>query len=173
MSPLQRQSIVSRRVLALAAAATLLAAILLLGYRLRYLRGEHVPAPHFTLKALDGTEVSLGQYRGRRLVLDFWSTTCSVCRGEIATMQALQDDLPDNTVLLSIANDDDPETVRQFVKQRQITYPVLMADEHVLSDYNVRSYPTLFFITPKGEIHTRKLEPSNGLDLLLRIALSG
>src|SRR5215510_13499817 len=71
-----------------------------------------VPAPDFTLKDLDGKELSLAQYRGKVVLVDFWATWCDPCRVEIPWLIEMQDKYgPKGFTVLGIAMDEDGKPV--------------------------------------------------------------
>ena len=70
-------------------------------------RAEPKPAPDFSLKDLDGKQVSLSDFRGKVVMLIFWTTWCGPCRAELKALQALEDRYgKDGAVLLAVSVDD-------------------------------------------------------------------
>jgi peroxiredoxin len=125
------------------------------------------PAPDFTLRDLDGREVRLSELRGKRVLLHFWATWCGVCKLEPGALNAVHDRLGDDELVLALVSDgaDEIPAVRQFVKQHEIRYPVLIADDAVLRAYRVNAFPTNYFIAPDGRIS------SSSIGLTTRFAL--
>jgi peroxiredoxin len=110
-------------------------------------------APVFELSALDGGKVSLAQFKGRPVLLHFWATWCSACRLELSSLNSLSQNLPADAVLLSVVADaDDPEQVRRFVRERGIRYPVALADASLLRQFGVSAFPTNYYIDREGRI---------------------
>jgi peroxiredoxin len=114
-------------------------------------------APNFTLTTLDGKQMSLSDYRGRPVILNFWYAACPGCLAEIpglqhfyATQQAAGKDL----VILGINAVDDFPTAQQFVQQFGVTYPNVLDDnQRVATLYNLTATPTSYFIDRHGIIH--------------------
>jgi peroxiredoxin len=108
-------------------------------------------APHFDLLNMDGEAVSLADYQGSVVMLNFWATWCAPCRFE---MPALQDRY-ENTELeiLAINFDESEELVRSFAEELQLTFPILMDPGGLIQDlYKVRGYPSSYFIDEQGII---------------------
>lgn len=125
------------------------------------------PAPAFALRKLDGGEVRLADLHGKRVLVHFWATWCGVCKLEPGALNAVHDDLgPDEVLLSVVANSEDLEEIRRFVKEHEIRYPVLLADDAVLRAYRVGAFPTNYFIARDGTIS------ASSVGLTTRFALS-
>lgn len=87
----------------------------------------NTPAPDFTLKDLHGNKVSLSSYRGKVVILNFWSTTCGPCLAEIPSLINLQREFRDQgLVVLGIALDPSEKQVQKAVDKLRIEYVNLM-----------------------------------------------
>jgi peroxiredoxin len=115
-------------------------------------------APDFRLPTLDGEIVSLSEFRGQPVFLNFWATWCGPCRAEMPYIQQLYERWTgQGLVVLAIDIQESPDTVRDFVEEFEFTFPVLMAaDADVPLSYNVRSIPTSVFIDADGIIREVK-----------------
>lgn len=113
---------------------------------------EKIPSENFTLKLLDGGEVSLSDYRGSVVFLNFWATWCPPCREEMPSMQALYDELADEGLeILAVNVLEDEATAAVFIDEQGFTYPVLMdRNGRVMLRYGVRAYPTTYLIDRDG-----------------------
>lgn len=126
------------------------------------------PAPDFTLRSVDGGKVSLSDYEGKVVLLDFWATWCRPCRMAIPDLISLQKEYGDDDfVIIGISLDRQPAIVPRFVEQTGINYPVVYGfGESIAADYgNVASIPTAFIIDRNGCINKRLvgLHPKNEL----------
>jgi len=116
---------------------------------------EAMVAPNFTLKNLDGEEVSLSQFRGKYVLVNFWATWCGPCKVEMPSLETLYKRFKNkNFVLLAISNDMFGSTiVKPFVKTRNLNFPILLDQRLKASNsFGVVSLPSTFMIDPEGEI---------------------
>lgn len=110
------------------------------------------PAPDFELPVLDGPAVSLQDFRGRFVLLDFWATWCGPCRQSMPLLEELQNEHRDELVLLAINLNESDEAVRQFLDREGLNVTVLMdRDGAVGRAYGVTGIPTQVLINPQGE----------------------
>lgn len=122
-------------------------------------------APRWTLKALDGTELTLSSLRGKVVVLDFWATWCAPCRVEMPDYVKLQDKLRDRgLVIVGLSLDNQgPATVKRFVEQLGVNYLIAMGDEKVAEAYEIEFMPTTYLIDRDGRIRHKKIGPITDL----------
>lgn len=113
--------------------------------------------PPFTLRDLEGQEVSLSDYAGDVIVLDLWATWCGPCRAEVPFLVSLYDEFKDRGfVVLGVGLDREGERVlRPFAQEFGVHYPVLVGDRSVHEAYKIRSIPTTFVIGRNGRIAKR------------------
>lgn len=112
-------------------------------------------APQFTLDDINGKSVSLNDYKGKVIILDFWATWCPPCREEIPDFIALQNEYGKKGLqIIGIAVDRDGiKSVKPFYENMGMNYPVLLTDGKVESRYGgIRAIPTTFIIDKKGSI---------------------
>ena len=115
---------------------------------------QHI-ASDFTLKNLDGKEVSLSQFKGKYLLINFWATWCGPCKIEMPSLEALYRRFKsDKFDMLGISNDMfGDRVVRPYVKASKLTFPMLLDQRMTVShQYGVVSLPTTFLIDPQGKI---------------------
>jgi thiol-disulfide isomerase/thioredoxin len=116
-------------------------------------------APDFTLKTLDGQEMTLSKLKGKVVLLDFWATWCAPCRAAIPHLINLQKTYQEKGVEVIGMNMDkgDVETVRRFVKSMDIPYPITLTPEEVSRNYGVTGLPTTILIDKEGRIRQKLL----------------
>lgn len=110
-------------------------------------------APDFTLTDLTGQRVSLSEFRGRPVLLNFWATSCPPCREEIPELQKFHERYGDQITLLGVNWGESPETVKAFLAKLGATYLNLIDERgtaFVL--YRLTGIPESFFIDPEGYI---------------------
>lgn len=117
------------------------------------------PAPEFTLTDTDGKTVSLADYNGKIVILDFWATWCGPCKQSFPGMQKAVNKYADNdNVKFLFVNtwervDNKLENAQNFIKQNSYTFRVLMDDKNeVITKYKVSGIPTKFIIGKDGNI---------------------
>jgi peroxiredoxin len=112
-------------------------------------------APDFKLNSLDGNVTRLSDYRGRPVLLNFW-TYCSACKAELPYIQTVynkRDSTAPDLVVLALNVTQPPEQVAQFVDYYGYTFRFLLDTwATVASDYYVHEIPTTFFIDKNGII---------------------
>jgi thiol-disulfide isomerase/thioredoxin len=120
------------------------------------------PAPEFELARLKTDEtVSLADYRGKVVLLDFWASWCPPCRRQMPRLEQLRndDEIGDDFQLLSINTDETVEgearaaKVTSFLDKRGVTFETLLDDGSVARAYEVQSLPTLVIVGPEGMVH--------------------
>ena len=117
---------------------------------------EKSPLAHdFTLKNLNDKEVSLRQFRGKYLLINFWATWCGPCKIEMPSLEILYGRFKsDKFDILGISNDMfGDRVVRPYVKANNLTFPMLLDQRMTVShQYGIVSLPTTFLIDPQGKI---------------------
>ncbi len=135
------------------------------------------PAPDFTLSALDGEPVSLSQFRGRPVILNFWATWCGPCRAEIPALEAAWRGAAGEAVVVGVNVQEDEITVGRFARELGMTYPVVLDTAgEIARIYRVQAFPTTYFIDARGVIAENYIGPMNAPLLLSRmrdLALAG
>ena len=112
-------------------------------------------APNFTLKNLEGKDVSLSEFRGKFVLINFWATWCGPCKIEMPSLESLYQKFKNkNFAMLAISNDMFGETVvKPFVEAHKLSFPILLDQRLKASNqFGVVSLPSTFMIDPKGKI---------------------
>lgn len=114
-------------------------------------------APAFSLPDLNGKTVSLADFKGDAVFLDFWATWCPPCRVSLPAIEKLFEDYASRNVrVVGISLDEDIDTVKRFVKRENIQYPILFgADSDVAFRYGVRGIPTTYLLDGGGNVVRR------------------
>jgi len=114
---------------------------------------DAAPTPDFTLTDPDGKKISLKDFRGKTLFLNFWATWCEPCREEMPAMEKLyQEHKNNNFVVLAVNVKDRKQEALAFVKELKLTYPIAFdPNAEVASLYGAWGLPTTYLIGPKGE----------------------
>lgn len=111
-------------------------------------------APDFELKTLDGETVKLSDYRGKRVMLNFWATWCPPCRAEMPDMQKFQKDKDVQVLAVNLSETEShPDNVQRFVDELNLSLTIPLDDESAISnEYQVMAYPTTYMIDSNGRI---------------------
>lgn len=120
-------------------------------------------APDFELQTLTGETVKLSDYKGKKIILNFWASWCPPCRVEMPFMQNYYDEYKDsaNVEILAVnmtklERGDKSEVVKGFVDEKELTFPILMDEDGKVMDlYRVRAYPTTYFLNTEGMVTDR------------------
>ena len=119
-------------------------------------------APDFLLKDMAGNKVTLKQYRGKVVLLDFWATWCPPCRAAVPDLVALQTKYEKELVILGISMDSpvrvNDERLKRFGEKLKINYPIIRYDLHVVENYfgdKAPSLPTVYVIDRNGRVRDR------------------
>jgi peroxiredoxin len=118
--------------------------------------GIGLPAPDFTLRDIQGQDITLSAHRGKAVVVDFWATWCAPCRIAMPHLQALSQEYPDQLAVLAVSLDQDPQrVVPPFAAQMGLTF-TLLADTRAMQVAQqwggVRQIPTAYLIDPDGRV---------------------
>ncbi|MGG3477434.1 redoxin domain-containing protein [Peribacillus frigoritolerans] len=115
-------------------------------------------APNFSLKTLDGKQVELSDYEGKKVMLNFWATWCPPCKKEMPDMEKYTQQAGDDVVVLAV-NIDPENDVQAFVEDNGITFTIPLdsksAKNPVNERYKILSIPTTYFIDKKGIIRNK------------------
>jgi thiol-disulfide isomerase/thioredoxin len=111
-------------------------------------------APPLQAQDLVGKPVSKETWVGKVVIVNFWATWCPPCRVEIPELIKLKKEYGDRLEIVGISEDDDPpESVLKFARQKGMTYPIVMATPELIESYGgVPALPTSFLIDTQGRV---------------------
>lgn len=114
-------------------------------------------ARNFTLETVDGDHVSLKDFEGKVVLINFWATWCPPCRAEIPDIQATYEARRgDGFVVLGVNVEESRATVQQFMGEFEMTYPVLLDEGgKVLQMYRANGLPMSVIVDREGVIRAR------------------
>ncbi|MBI2683511.1 MAG: TlpA family protein disulfide reductase [Acidobacteriales bacterium] len=119
------------------------------------------PAPDFTVRDADRS-VTLSQFRGKTVVLNFWATWCPPCVEEMPSLVAMQKKLKDQVVVLAVSTDESETAYKKFIVDRGITPTVLtVRDGQQVSNslYGTFRYPETYVIDASGVLRRKFIGP--------------
>ena len=111
-------------------------------------------APAFSLADASGASVSLSDYKGRVVLLNFWATWCHRCKSEIPWYVEFQEKYKSRglTVLGASMDDGGWKVVKPFIKAKKLNYPVMIANDGLAKQYELSAMPLSVLIDRKGRI---------------------
>jgi thiol-disulfide isomerase/thioredoxin len=111
-------------------------------------------APPLHASDLSGAAVSMADWNGKVVLVNFWATWCPPCREEIPELIALQKQFKDRLQIVGVSEDDDPpENVLRFSQQKGMNYPVVMSTPELVAAYGgVPALPTTFVVDTQGRV---------------------
>lgn len=118
-------------------------------------------APDITLVSTTGERVSLSNFKGKKVIVNFWATWCPPCREEMPELQAFYEKKSNSAVLLAVnytvsERTNGEEKVRKYIKEEGFTFPVLLDSSSIaVNTYQVISLPTSYFIDTTGIIRQK------------------
>jgi cytochrome c biogenesis protein CcmG, thiol:disulfide interchange protein DsbE len=131
-------------------------------------RATDTTLPQFTVHTLDGESLSMAGYRGQVVLVNVWATWCIPCRVEMPLLEATWNRHKDAGLVILGASVDrgDPAKVREFVTERNISYPIAIVDHDVVNALGgVVGYPTSVLIGRDGRVRHRVMGPIGPLSL--------
>ena len=111
----------------------------------------------FTLKDSHGNDVTLSEYKGKTVVLNFFATWCTYCKMELPSLEEINNTRDDIVIFLvatpDIGNEGSKEYIESFMEENGYSMTVLYDETgEVVSKYNVSGLPTSFFFKPDGSV---------------------
>lgn len=125
---------------------------------------EGEAAPDFELTSLDGEAVRLSDYRGKKVILNFWATWCPPCKAEMPHMQKFYEANKDKGIEVLAVNltsiDKGEDSVQAFVEEFGLTFPIPMDRDGKLGpQYQAVTIPTTYIIDTEGIIQKKMVGP--------------
>jgi thiol-disulfide isomerase/thioredoxin len=112
------------------------------------------PAPAFTLAARGGHEVSLTQYKGQVVMINFWASWCGPCRQEMPLLESIYKKYNKmGFTLLGVNVEPDSQAANEWLKQTPVSFPILYdKDSKVSKLYDVAGMPSTVIIDRGGKL---------------------
>jgi cytochrome c biogenesis protein CcmG/thiol:disulfide interchange protein DsbE len=115
---------------------------------------ERKAAADFSLRDADGKTATLGEYRGKVLLLDFWATWCTGCKQEIPWFVDAQKKFgADRLVVVGVSLDGDGwKVLKPFLAQHPIPYRIVLGDDATAQKFGIQAMPDTFLIDRQGRV---------------------
>ena len=116
-------------------------------------------APDFQLPNLEGQSISLSDFRGEPVLVNFWASWCGPCIYEMPFIQEVYEEWSaSGLVVLAINKGESLSTAKDFMQSNNYSFPVLLdISQDVALEYNIWGIPTTFFIDRDGIIQATKV----------------
>lgn len=110
------------------------------------------PAPDFTLENLKGENVSLSDYEGKIVMLNFWGTWCGFCVKEMPDLDKINNEY-DDVAVLAVDVEEDREKVKKYIEDGGYEFDVVLDTKgEIARKYLVGNFPTTYFIEEDGTL---------------------
>jgi thiol-disulfide isomerase/thioredoxin len=127
------------------------------------------------LESLNGKTLTLKDFRGKVLFLNFWSTSCAPCLDEMPGIVRLMAHLPDSQIGFAAVTEEDPSQVKDFLQKNKLALPIYFSRQPPPQNLPVLGVPTTYVLNKEGAVVFQHLGPLNWDDdasraYLLRLA---
>jgi peroxiredoxin len=111
------------------------------------------PAPAFQLTGLDGKTVSLQQYSGQPILINFWATWCGPCKDEMPLIAERYLQYQPDLIVLAIEEGESLSDVKKFSEENNLPFLILLDEAIEIGNlYGIDAYPTTFFVDGNGVV---------------------
>ena len=115
------------------------------------------PAPDFQYTMPDGSTHTLGQLRGKKVLVNFWATWCGPCRSEMPELQKALGETGDAVVVLGVNKAQELKEIAPFADELRIRFPLIANQAgDIAGRYGAQYLPTSYFINSDGTIGLKK-----------------
>jgi peroxiredoxin len=111
-----------------------------------------IAAPDFTLEDTEGNEHTLSDYKGKVVLINFWTINCPACRAEISYLMKSIDKYKDEELVILGVGLNRANYLKSFSKLLKINYPILLGDMETAKKYSILAVPATFIMDRKGEL---------------------
>lgn len=121
-------------------------------------------APDFELATLNGDNAKLSNYKGKKVILNFWATWCPPCKAEMPNIEEFYKENKDKNVIVLAVNlttvEKNKDNIQQFIKDQGLTFPVLLDEKGNEGNlYQAFTIPTSYIIDTKGIVQQKIVGP--------------
>ena len=125
---------------------------------------EGQPAPDFELTTIDGKTMKLSDYKGKKVILNFWATWCPPCKAEMPHMQNFYEKHQEEGVEIIAVNltniDHGKKGIKTFIQDYELTFAIPLDEEGLIGEqYQAFTIPTSYIIDTKGVIAKKIVGP--------------
>jgi cytochrome c biogenesis protein CcmG, thiol:disulfide interchange protein DsbE len=111
-----------------------------------------------TFQGLKQTTMTLSQYRGKVVVLNFWATWCVPCQNELPLLQKYSDEFAGKIAVIGVNSQESETDVTNFLRIRKINFPVALdMNGEIIREFAIQGYPTTYFLDADGVIRAEHI----------------
>ncbi|GAB6066131.1 hypothetical protein JCM9492_12230 [Aquifex pyrophilus] len=114
------------------------------------------PVPDISLQTPEGKKINLGDFKGKVVLINFWATWCPPCREEFILFKEIYEKYKDRGFEI-IAVNTDPENLKDFLKEHELPFIVVVANDEALNYFNPQGLPTSYLVNREGIIVKKRL----------------
>ncbi len=115
-------------------------------------------APDFKLNTIDGKEIKLSDFKGKKVILNFLATWCPPCRAEIPYFVKFYNENKNRVEIIGIVVGSKESEVAEIVRKYKITYPICISNKEIEKLYGpINAVPTSFIIDENGYLKEKKI----------------
>lgn len=110
-------------------------------------------APDFTANLADGTTLTLSDFQGKPVIINFWATWCGPCVREMPAFERLKEEFGEDIGVITVNCGDDEETIRSFMEKNGYTFPVVLDEDYGVSMlYPTNGIPYTVILDEEGNV---------------------
>ncbi|AST07450.1 membrane-associated thiol-disulfide oxidoreductase [Anoxybacillus flavithermus] len=132
-------------------------------------------APDFELMTLKGKKMKLSQFRGKKVILNFWASWCPPCRAEMPEMQRFYEQFGQHVAIVAVNltnKEKNHQAVETFINEKGVSFDIMLDEQGMVSrTYEVITIPTSYIIDEQGVIRSKHVGPLS-YDMMKRTVLS-
>lgn len=119
-------------------------------------KSKKIESIDFKLKDINDKEVSLSQFKGKKVMLNFWATWCGYCVKEMPYMQNIHNEIKDkDVVILAINVGESKDKVKKFIEKNGYDFSVVLDEKQKISEsYGIQAFPTTLFVDEEGFVYS-------------------
>jgi peroxiredoxin len=130
-------------------------------------------APDFDLTTINGERTKLSDFRGKKIILNFWASWCPPCKAEMPNIEKFyQENKGQNVIVLAVnltSAEKNKNDVQQFIKDHGLTFPVLLDEQGKVGNlYQTFTIPTSYVINTKGIVQQKFVGPMS-VDIIKKL----
>lgn len=111
----------------------------------------------WSLRSLDGEEISFSQFRGKTVFLNVWATWCGPCISEMPDIQQLYESMKGQGVVFVLLSEEELEPVKEFVAEQGLEAPIYIATSALPEVFESQGIPATFIVDPQGQVVLRRI----------------